>query len=193
MDRFEGRISASSFSTGERIVIGDWSKSPLGKFVNIMWARPNGRRILISPSEKCAEYVSKIYSFEEVIIQPIEIKRNTNKIEIKALDLKLIFEWKSFFPLPINRPRWFISTIENFIGNLVFGSKTFGKTRDGRKEWYMIKGISFISKAHGENRGESFGTIEYHKIPALFGFSEPPKRPSSVKVVSLIEKTRLDV
>ena len=73
MDRFEGRISASSFSTGERFVIGDWSKSPLGKFVNIMWARPNGRRILISPSEKCAEYVSKIYSFEEVIIQPIDI------------------------------------------------------------------------------------------------------------------------
>ena len=82
---------------------------------------------------------------------------------------------------------------KNFIGNLVFGSKTYGKTRDGRKEWYMIKGISLLSKAYGENKGKSFGTIEYHKIPTLFGFSEPPKRPSSVKVVSLIEKTRLDV
>ena len=80
MDIFEGRISASAFSSGERIVIGDWQNSPLGKFTNIMWARPDGRRILISPSSKCANYVSKIYSFEEVIITPIKVKRNKNKI-----------------------------------------------------------------------------------------------------------------
>ena len=68
MDIFKGRITASSFSSGERIVIGDWVDSPLGSFTNIMWARPDGKRILISPSSDCASYVSNIYSFEEVII-----------------------------------------------------------------------------------------------------------------------------
>ncbi len=58
MDIFEGRISSSGFASGDRIVIGDWKKSPLGSFTNVMWAKPDGTRVLLSPSQKHADYVS---------------------------------------------------------------------------------------------------------------------------------------
>ena len=188
MDKFEGRISSSSFSSGDRIVVGDWISSPLGSFINIMWARPDGKRILISPSKNCADYVSTIYSFEEVIILPIDINRKDKKIEINALDLSIIFEWGISAHIPFKRPKWFISTIEYLVGNIIFGTKTHGKTKDGRKEWYMIREISMISKAYGRFKGESFGRMENNTEASRFGFSEPPKRPMSVLVNSLIEK-----
>ncbi len=188
MDMFIGRITSTSFATGDRIVIGDWEESPLGSFTNVMWARKDGKRILISPSKKCAEYVSKIYSFEEVRICPIEVIREDKKLQVKGPNLVLNMEWGRSLMIPIKRPRWFISTIECIVGNLIFGSKTYGKTRDGRKEWYMIKGISKVSKAYGEYNGETFGSMEKNLNPSLFGFSEPPKIPSSVLVNSIIEK-----
>ncbi|GIS41883.1 MAG: hypothetical protein Ct9H90mP14_3390 [Methanobacteriota archaeon] len=50
MDIFEGRISSSGFASGDRIVIGDWKKSPLGAFTNVMGAQnPDGTRVLLSP------------------------------------------------------------------------------------------------------------------------------------------------
>ena len=75
MDIFRGRITSTGFSTGPGIVIGDWSESKLGNFTNIMWGKPDGTRVLLSPSAKHAEYVSRIYTFEEVRIVDFEVKR----------------------------------------------------------------------------------------------------------------------
>ena len=75
MDVFQGRISSATFNTGDRIIIGNWHESPLGKFSDVMWANPEGKRTLIAPSEKVAEYLNSIYSFDETIIQEIEGKK----------------------------------------------------------------------------------------------------------------------
>jgi hypothetical protein len=75
MDIFSGRITSSGFSSGDRIVIGDWKYSPFGSFTNIMWAKSDGVRVLLSPNKNLAEYVSSLYSFEEVKITPIEVNR----------------------------------------------------------------------------------------------------------------------
>ncbi len=45
-----------------------------------------------------------------------------------------------------------------------------------------------ISKAYGRFKGESFGRMENNTEASRFGFSEPPKRPMSVLVNSLIDK-----
>ena len=68
MDVFKGRITSSGFSSGDRIVIGDWKESKLGSFTNIMWAKKDGTRVLLSPSKEHAELVSSLYNFEEVRI-----------------------------------------------------------------------------------------------------------------------------
>ncbi|MEL0212898.1 MAG: hypothetical protein VXA41_00660, partial [Euryarchaeota archaeon] len=93
MDHFEGRISSSGFTSGDRIVVGDWKKSPLGSFTNVMWAKPDGTRVLLSPSQKHADYVSSLYNFEEVHITPIEVIRQTRSIEIMAPPLNLKLRW----------------------------------------------------------------------------------------------------
>ena len=61
MDVFVGRITSTGFSSGDRIVIGDWKKSHLGSFTNLMWAKEDGTRVLLSPSRKHAEFVSDLY------------------------------------------------------------------------------------------------------------------------------------
>ena len=75
MEIFTGRITSTGFSSGDRIVIGDWHDSPIGSFTNIMWAKPDGTRVLLSPSEKHAKYVSDLYNFESVEITDIVVDR----------------------------------------------------------------------------------------------------------------------
>ena len=81
MEIFEGRITSAGFDSGHRLVIGDWMKSPLGKFTNVMWARPDGSRVLLSPSIEHANYVSELYNFEEVKIVEMRIKRSRKGLD----------------------------------------------------------------------------------------------------------------
>lgn len=187
MDIFDGRISSCGFSSGDRIVIGDWEKSPLGAFTNVMWAKPDGTRVLLTPSQEHADYVSSLYNFEEVQIVAIETIRKNRSMEVNAGDLNVSLKWKRGFSVPFNRPRWFIATIEQVVAKLLFGTKTFGRTCNGLREWYCVRSLSKINNANASWEGEDFGSKSNFEITACFGFSEPPKKPSSVRVRSMIE------
>ena len=186
MDVFDGRISSCAFQSGDRIVVGDWEKSPLGAFTNIMWARPDGTRVLLSPSERHADYVSELYTFEETRIVPISIKRTKKSVSITTDELEIRYSWGRSISLPIPRPRWFISTVEYLFARAIFGTRTFGRTRNGRKEWYCVKGIAWINKAEAKHNGNSLQEMGPFCTESCFGFSDPPKRPSSVRVRSMI-------
>ena len=187
MDIFDGRISSCGFSSGNRIVVGDWKKSPLGPFTNVMWAKPDGTRVLLSPSEEHADYVSALYNFEEVHVVPIEVNRQRRGIEIVADSLSVSFEWKRGIGIPFSRPKWIISTIEQWVAGAVFGTKTHGLTCNGLREWYCIYKLSSIKHAKASYEGEDLGVVSKFEIDACFGFSEPPKKPSSVRLRSMIE------
>ena len=187
MDLFDGRISSCGFSSGDRIVVGDWQQSPLGPFTNVMWAKPDGTRVLLSPSKSHADYVSALYNFEEVHIVPIEVKRQRRGVDIVADTLRVSFQWKRGIGIPLSRPRWFISTIEQWIAGVVFGTKTHGITCNGLREWYCIYNMSTIKRAEASCDGQDLGSASKFEIDACFGFSEPPKKPSSVRLRSMIE------
>ena len=187
MDGFEGRISSSGFASGDRIVVGDWKKSPLGSFTNVMWAKPDGARVLLSPSQKHADYVSALYNFEQVHIVPIEVIRQSKSIEIKAPPLNIKLHWGMEFGLPIPRPRWFISTVEQWFAKAYFGTSTHGLTCNGLREWYCIYSLSKIKHSSAVCEGIDLGNPSNFEISACFGFSEPPKKPSSVRLGSIIE------
>ena len=187
MDVFSGRISSSGFSSGDRIVVGDWKESPLGSFTNIMLARADGSRILISPSEKHAEYVSKLYNFEEVRILDLEITRDKRSIRIEGAGLSIRMSWGMSFAIPFWRPLWFIATVENLLAKILYGTKTYGLTKDGRREWYSIRSISRVSITDASLDGKSLGERQEFEISACFGFSEPPRKPSSVSLKSYID------
>jgi hypothetical protein len=187
MDVFEGRISSTGFSSGDRIVIGDWRKSRLGSFTNVMWAKPDGTRILLSPSEEHAHYVSELYNFEEVEVVEIEVIRGNRGISVEAGELSVQISWGASFPLPFWRPLWFTATIESFFGKLLFGTKTAGETKNGRREWYSVRGISRVIEANAWVNGSPMGSKGAFLTDACFGFSEPPKSPSSVLLKAIIE------
>lgn len=168
------------------MVIGDWHNSPFGEFTNVMLAKPDGTRILFAPSKEHADYVSSLYSFEEVRVIPINVERGTNKIKVEADDLVVNMEWIGGIILPFPRPRWFIAKIENLFAGFIFGTKTYGITNNGRKEWYCVKKISKIRCATAELGEENLGEMSDFQINACFGFSEPPRKPSSIRVTSMI-------
>ena len=187
MDIFDGRISSCGFSSGDRIVVGDWQKSPLGPFTNVMWAKPDGTRVLLSPSKEHADYVSTLYNFEEVYVVPIVVNRDRRGADIVADSLKISLQWKRGIGIPFSRPRWFIATIEQWFAGVVFGTKTHGITCNGLREWYCIYNLSSIKRAEASCNGQDLGAISKFEVDACFGFSEPPKKPSSVRVRSMIE------
>jgi len=183
---FKGRVISSGFQTGDMVVIGDWRESPHGAFTNLMWAKPDGTRVLIAPSEELGDFVSSLYSFEKVIVSPMEIERTEKSIEVKCDLGRVYMQWGMTIPLPFSRSRWFIANIEAPFARLFFGTKTHGTTRNGRKEWYHVRGLSRMKSVELELDGRSTKQMTGMAPSACFGFSNPPRMPLSVRVDSLI-------
>lgn len=183
---FKGRVISSGFRTGDMVVIGDWRESPHGAFTNLMWAKPDGTRVLIAPSEELGDFVSSLYSFEKVIVSPMEIERTEKSIEVKCDLGRVYMQWGMTIPLPFSRPRWFIANVEAPFARLFFGTKTHGTTRNGRKEWYHVRGLSRMKSVELELDGRSTKQMTGMAPSACFGFSNPPRMPLSVRVDSLI-------
>ena len=59
---FDGQIFSSGFESGDRIVIGNWKYTPFGKFTDIMWAKPDGKKVLIAPNQKLIDFISQTNS-----------------------------------------------------------------------------------------------------------------------------------
>ena len=179
MDVFKGRISSCAFSSGDRVVVGDWYESPLGRFSDVMWAGPDGKRTLIAPSMKVAEYLNSIYSFEETIITDLDVILKDNEMSLKSEKLELNFEWDKGWKIPFKRSLFFIAAVEGIFARILFGTKTHGRTKDNRKEWYAIDRVSKITTASASIDGQDLGSMTSMSKPCKFGFSEAPKKPSS--------------
>ena len=182
MDVFNGRITSSGFESGDRIVVGAWKESPFGEFTDIMWAKPDGERVLIAPSQEVADYVDAMYSFDQIIIEDITIHHEGSSLSVECKAMQLEFAWDRGFPIPFKRSLFFIATVELFFAKLFFGTRTHGVTKNHRKEWYAIDRVSKITKADAIISGQSAGRISPMKEPCRFGFSEAPKKPSSCEV-----------
>ena len=188
---FRGRITSVGFDCGNSIVIGDWKESPLGDFTNIMWSKPDGKRVLLSPSQEHADFVSSLYSFDEVSITVFDTTREKRGIKVCTEQLSISVFWGFRLLIPVPRPLWFISTVENFFGKMIFGSSTYGIAREGSKEWYSIKGISRVISAEARLSGQDLGMMTHTDFPKKFGFSSPPKIPSSIEVHSHIDRDKV--
>ena len=188
MDIFEGRITSCGFSSGDRIVIGTWRNTPFGSFSDIMWAKPDGSKVLIAPNEKIANYISSLYEFDIIQIEDLKVEDSGNMMKVETKDLNCHFEWsRGFSFLTKKRPLWFIASIEFFFGWLIFGTKTYGKTKNGKKEWYAVDRLSKLTFAKAEFKKNDLGEYKKFHPKANFGFSDPPKMPCSALVRSHIE------
>ena len=182
LDIFQGRITSSGFQTGDRIVVGAWNASPFGNFTDIMWAKPDGTRVLIAPTQEIADYVTAMYSFDEVILEEIVSKEEGRSLSVKCNSMDLQFSWKRGIAIPFKRSLLFIATVELFFAKLIFSTRTYGLTRNNRREWYAIDRVSNLSDASATIVGEDVGVMTPMHPPCKFGFSEAPKKPASCEV-----------
>ena len=186
MDVFKGRISSCAFTSGDRVVIGDWHESPLGRFTDIMWANKDGKRTLVAPNQDVADYVNSMYEFEETIIEDISINNSERQLSLNSATMNFELKWDKGWPIPFKRSLFFIATVELFFAKLFFGTKTHGTTNNQRKEWYAIDRVSKIKSASGRINGQDLGDMT-NMSPCKFGFSEAPKKPSSCEVRTHIQ------
>ncbi|MDC0851570.1 hypothetical protein OAQ40_00745 [Euryarchaeota archaeon] len=188
MDIFEGRITSCGFSSGDRLVIGSWKKSPFGIFADIMWAKSDGTKVLIAPNKEIGNYISSMYNFDIIKIEEIKLEETQNMIKLETEDINCYFEWNKGIPFIIKkRPLWFVASIEYFFGWLMFRTKTHGKTKDGKEEWYVVDRLSKLTLAKAFIGDKNLGEFTDFYPKANFGFSDPPKMPSSVLVRSHIK------
>ncbi len=203
MDLFEGAITGIGFTSGDAVVVGAWARSPLGSFVDVMWRRPDGQRVLLAPDHDVAAYVGGLYTFDEVLVVPIRGGVRDSLVAVTAgpLDLRAQLaprDWRSWLfalrPRVLRRsPTWI--RVEDrlarpFIGALLGGGsgvRAAGIAPGGQREYYGADDWRLVRRARLSVYGVDAG--QFTDMPADFGvgLSAFPTVPASVRVGTLVQ------
>ena len=182
LHRMRGTISSSGFASGDRFVVGHWLRSPIGATVDVMWARPDGRRVLLAPDRTTVEFVTAVYDFDETRVVPVSIDASARHLHLHAGPVELrLHAGRRVLLLP-PRPRWFTRAIEGPIARPLLGVHTWGTSPTGVQEWYQARSCRFLVAATGRIDGVELGPMSSLRPACGFGFSESPARPSMVAV-----------
>lgn len=184
-----GHIGASGFASGERIVVGVWDDGPLGAMADVMWARPDGERVLLAPTDAVAELITSAYRFDRVDVVDVRGACDGRRLEVDAGALSVRLVAGRGWPLPPARlrPLWFTRYVEGPIARLAMGVRTYGVTPMGGREWYRADRWSPVVSGSATFEGVDLGAMGPVDPPCGFNFSEPPTRPSITAVRPLLE------
>ncbi len=178
-ETLRGSITSVGFASGDRFVIGDWEQSPIDAFADVMWAKPDGDRVLLGET-KIGDYVTSVYPFHETRDCEVttETKGRTYRVRSGALELKLTFG-SVIFGLP-PRPRWFTATVENWFSRRLLAVDTYGTSPTGVVEWYQTRTVRRIIAGTAIFNGANLGSLTHVHRPLNFGFTDPPRWPTKV-------------
>ena len=180
--RMAGTISSCGFASGDRFVVGAWRESPIGRTVDVMWARPDGTRILLAPDDATADFVTSVYEFDEVRITDLTASASPQHLVLRSdpLELTLRTAGPSFVLPP--RPRWFTRFVERPVAYTLLGVRTWGTSPTGVQEWYQARRCAFVRSASARLDGVDLGERRSLRPTCGFGFSESPPWPTIVDV-----------
>ena len=184
-----GHIGAAGFASGDRVVVGVWTSGPVGPMADVMWARPDGERVLLAPSDVAARFIASVYRFERVDVVPVRGAWEGRTLAVDAGPLKIRLDASRGWRLPPAslRPAWFTRFVEAPIARVALGVRAYGTTPTGVKEWYRADRWRSVRTGSATLDGVDLGPIGPVDPPCRFGFSEPPKRPSITDVRPLLE------
>ncbi|MCJ1713621.1 hypothetical protein ACLBWP_06880 [Microbacterium sp. M1A1_1b] len=193
--RFRGRIMGVGTTSGVRLVIGMWDRSPFGAFTDVFVELPDGSSVLLAPDEIVAAYVSGTYRFDAVDVVPVHARRTTAGLELDAGQLHASIDVGTISPLgrvlrvvpkPIARdPRW-LRAIDPIARLVAPGAGTAGSAGNGRREYYGVTGAHDVTGVRGTWAGEPLGTLAPLDPPVRFGFASMPRIPQVVDVETTI-------
>lgn len=181
-----GVIAGAGFASGDRLVVGHWTRSPLGPFSDVMWAAPDGRRTLHVADARVGEFISAVYRFDELAVAELTVRGGARHLEAVGPDYRLVLDAGRGWPLPVHRPAWFTRFVEGPVARALMDVRTYGVSPTGVREWYRADAWHPVTAGSLTVGGEDRGALTRVWPPAGFGFSEPPQRPSITRVRPLL-------
>lgn len=159
----------------------------MGPLLDVMWGTADGRRVLLAPSRIGADFISRIYDFDEVRVGELTGGSDGSRTTVTGhgLDLELI--GGRLRPIPFGRPLAVTRWIERPIARALMGVETFGTSALGAVEWYQARGWRWVESGSCTLDGVDLGPPGEITEPLRVGFSEPPARPSIVPVKVTID------
>jgi hypothetical protein len=194
--RFTGRITGIGTTSGLRVVIGTWRRSPFGAFADVMVQTANGHRLLLAPSVDIAEFVAATYRFDEIRVTEVDARYDGDRLSLTTPELTVKGEvgrrtgWGSLLRMVPRRlavdPAW-LRVINPLAGVLHRGVRTVGAAQTGRREYYGVTDIHALLTATVRWQGLDAGDLAAISPPVTFGFSSVPALPSVVDVCTTVE------
>lgn len=175
IETLRGSITSVGFDSGHRFVVGDWRHSPIGPFADIMWALPDGRRVLLGDATVAA-YVVSVYPFDEVRDQAVTAERAGRSYTARSHGLKLDMKIGLATLRPPPRPRWITATVENWCARKLLGVRTHGTSPTGVVEWYRTRSARRVVAATASLDRVDLGSLAPSTDRSA---SASPNRPGS--------------
>jgi hypothetical protein len=198
-ERFTGRIAGVGSTSGVRVVVGRWDDGPWGPFADLMVEDATGHRVLVAPDERVRDFVSATYTFDEVVISPVEVTDTATGWHVGSEPLELdlsvggptaLGRLLGVVPIGVaTSPAW-CALVDPVARVFVRGVRTRGTAGQERREWYGATSVRAVTAARGTWRGDALGALAPVDPPCRFGFSSTPTRPSVTDVVTTIERVR---
>lgn len=199
VDRFDGVILGAGTSSGVRLVVGDWARSPLGSFTDVMVATADDRRVLLAPSDAVADYVTSTYTFDDVVRCDVALTETDVEgvrrwlVEagplVARLDLgsRTATGWLlAAMPGPLSRSRVFATLADPVARRVHPGVRTRGSAGNGRREYYGARDQHAVTHVTGTWQGQDLGSLRDVTPDPRFGFSSTPARPSVTRVTTTV-------
>jgi hypothetical protein len=156
---------------------------------DVMWARPDGERVLLVDRPAAGRFISAVYDFDRVEVVAVFGEADDRSLHLRAgavtLDLCAGRGWR--LPFGRWRPPALTRWVEGPIASAVMGVRTYGVSPTGVREWYRADEYRPLVSATASVDGVDLGPLTPFPTPAGFGFSEPPRRPAMVKVRPRLE------
>ncbi|WP_128377207.1 hypothetical protein [Streptomyces cavernae] len=193
--RFDGWIAGMGTSSGTRIVLGHWQRSPFGPFSDVMAERPDGNRLLLAPTQQTADFISGTYVFDTVRVVPVDVsvKDDTWTVTAGPLDLRFTTGRRRLLGLVLHAvpgvlarsPAW--SALTDPPARLLLpGVRTRGSAGGGRREWYGARDLRPIRAVSASWEGADLGAMAPVEPPVLFGFGSVPRNPAVTRVTTVV-------
>ncbi len=192
---FDGWIAGLGTSSGTRVVLGHWVRSPFGPFSDVMLERADGERLLLAPTRPIGDFVAGVYTFDQVRVVPVTVSVEGTSWAVGAGPLELRFTVGARGPLGLllravprplaARPAW--AALVDFPARLLPGVRTRGSSGPGRRGWYGALDLRPVTAASGAFGGNGLGPLAPVDPPVRFGFGSVPRSPALTRVVTTVE------
>ena len=182
-------------TSGVRVVVGWWRRTPWGEFADVMVEEPGGHRVLLAPDRRVAELLEQTYGFDEVVTGPVQVVALGRALRVHGRDLDLgitvggptlLGGLLALLPRRLaTSPRW-LTMIDPAARMIMKGVRTKGTAGAGRTEFYGAYGLRRVDCVFGTWRGADLGILAPVEPPVRFGFGSTPRQPVVTSLVTTI-------